>query len=273
MSIYVLHHYPCMDGLGAKFSAWQKFKDQAIYIGVDYDKPIPEIESGSEIYILDFSYKKDVLSALKDRSSKLVVLDHHASAERELAGEPYAVFDMTQSGAVLAWKYFHPGVPVPKLLKHIQDRDLWQWKEEGTREVINALGVFTEDVSKWSEIASAPYTFAMDGEAISKYQDKVLSGIISEKNVRIIDFFGNKVALVQTNILHSEVGSELCRVYGTNIDFVITWCVTKDGKARVSLRSDGRVDVSKIAERLKGGGHVKASGAFVDLEFIKRLYK
>jgi bifunctional oligoribonuclease and PAP phosphatase NrnA len=37
-----------------------------------------------------------------------------------------------------------------------------------------------------------------------------------------------------------------------------------DGRFRVSLRSKGQLDVSKIAEEFGGGGHICASGAAVD---------
>ncbi len=38
----------------------------------------------------------------------------------------------------------------------------------------------------------------------------------------------------------------------------------KDGKFKVSLRSDGKVDVKKIPEKYGGGGHVQAAGATTD---------
>ena len=270
MKRYVLHHCPCMDGNGAKFAAWAKYKDEATYIGVDYKQPLPKIEDGSEVYILDFSYPKEVLRELNDRSSKLVVLDHHASAERQLGDEPYAIFDMTQSGAVLAWKYFHPGVQVPRLLKHIQDRDLWQWKMEGTREIYNYL-CLCEDVTKWESIMDAPDYMRLEGSAISKYQDREIKFATSEKKVRYCPFFEYKrIALINTTTLHSEIGSAMYA--DPSIDFCLTWNVEPSGVVSLSFRSDGRVDVSKIAERLGGGGHPKAAGAKVDIEFIKRLY-
>ena len=41
------------------------------------------------------------------------------------------------------------------------------------------------------------------------------------------------------------------------------WREEKDGSVHVSLRSDGAVDVSKIATQFGGGGHKTASGFYV----------
>lgn len=46
----------------------------------------------------------------------------------------------------------------------------------------------------------------------------------------------------------------------------------EEGGLRVGIRSKGKVDVSALAQRLGGGGHHNASGAFIlgDFEEIKR---
>ena len=38
---------------------------------------------------------------------------------------------------------------------------------------------------------------------------------------------------------------------------------TTTGEVKISLRSNGPVDVNKLARRFNGGGHIKASGAMV----------
>jgi hypothetical protein len=77
MTIYVLYHANCVDGLGSRLAAWLALKDTALYFPVDYHKPIPAIPDGSEVYILDFSYPREVLEEMNARMSKLLVLDHH----------------------------------------------------------------------------------------------------------------------------------------------------------------------------------------------------
>ena len=79
---------------------------------------------------------------LAARAGSTRVLDHHATAAEDLAGLPFVTIDLDRSGAVLAWEHFHPGRPVPLLLRYVQDRDLWRWALPRSREV-NAAPPFT----------------------------------------------------------------------------------------------------------------------------------
>ena len=45
---------------------------------------------------------------IKD-ASDLIVIDHHKSAMVELHDISNTKFDMTKSGAILSWEFFHPG--------------------------------------------------------------------------------------------------------------------------------------------------------------------
>lgn len=38
-----------------------------------------------------------------------------------------------------------------------------------------------------------------------------------------------------------------------------------DGRTKVSFRSNGDTDVSRLAQRFEGGGHEKAAGALLNL--------
>jgi uncharacterized protein len=62
----------------------------------------------------------------------LIVIDHHKSAMIELHDISNTHFDMTKSGAMLSWEFFHPGKEPPKFIRYIQDRDLWKWELEYT---------------------------------------------------------------------------------------------------------------------------------------------
>ena len=64
----------------------------------------------------------------------LIVIDHHKSAMVELHDISNTHFDMTKSGAILSWEFFHPGKEPPKFISYIQDRDLWKWELPYSRE-------------------------------------------------------------------------------------------------------------------------------------------
>ncbi len=59
------------------------------------------------------------------------------------------------------------------------------------------------------------------------------------------------------------------RLEGMEVGFLIRG-LSRD-RTKVSLRSNGKVDVSDVARRLGGGGHVHASGALVDLGLQETL--
>ncbi|MFI5305659.1 MAG: phosphoesterase, partial [Nitrospiria bacterium] len=54
--------------------------------------------------------------------------------------------------AYLAWEFFYPALPVPKMILYIQDKDLWKWKLPMSREVSAALHAESYDFRKWLTI-------------------------------------------------------------------------------------------------------------------------
>lgn len=273
MKNIVLFHENCTDGSGAALAAFLKFRENAIYIPVNYNKPLPEIESGSNIFILDFSYPKETLISLNDRSNSLIVLDHHKTAMDQLHGLPFAQFNMDKSGAMLAWEFFHPGQPVPKLIELIQDRDLWKFNYPDTRNVsavLKSIKDFKDYESHLYDVSAlikeAPYKLKYESEMVDSFASKAVVGT----------WDGATCAIVNTTGLFSEVGEKLYSNY--NIDFAAMYFITSEGHMVFSLRSNG-FDVAKHAEKHKtisGGGHQKAAGMSVNLVegamILKEIY-
>jgi len=46
---------------------------------------------------------------------------------------------MSRSGCVLTWQHFFHDLKPPKILLHIEDRDIWRFKLDDTREITTAL--------------------------------------------------------------------------------------------------------------------------------------
>ena len=165
MKPLVIYHDNCADGFGAAFAAWLTLGDEAEYVACRYGEEftyITEIAaSNCEVYILDFSFPRDVMDLIFKHSKRVVWLDHHKTAFEMWLGYDhqkegwfvdnnaphYICLDHHNSGALLAWKFFHPDFDVPLFIKHIDDYDRWQFKVEGTKVFNKAL---------WSY---APWTF------------------------------------------------------------------------------------------------------------------
>lgn len=85
MSVYILFHAHCPDGFGAAYAAWKRFGDQATYLPVRHGDSPPDMPAGSEVYIIDYAFKRPVLLELAAHHT-LKVLDHHRTAAEDLAG-------------------------------------------------------------------------------------------------------------------------------------------------------------------------------------------
>jgi nanoRNase/pAp phosphatase (c-di-AMP/oligoRNAs hydrolase) len=66
---------------------------------------ISDVENAA-VYMLDISWDRKTILDLRERAKDLLIIDHHATAEKELGGLDFAIFDMNKSGAVLTWEYF-----------------------------------------------------------------------------------------------------------------------------------------------------------------------
>lgn len=273
--VYVLYHAHCTDGTGSKFSAWKKFGNNAEYIAVNYGQPVPEMNLDSEVYIVDFSYPRDVLEQLQSVHKSVIVLDHHKTAEASLKGCPGCQFDMHRSGCVMAWEYFHPTEPVPDLLLDIQDRDLWLFKRPNSKATHAGLQLLKGDMLVWNGVVESPtryQTLVQEGRLLLKRQKIAIDNAVKGK-VKIVNMSGHKVGITNTTDLASEIGSAICESKVHNVDFAICYCITNEDDVFLSFRSVGNFDVSTIAAKLGGGGHKNASGARIGISTLAKLIK
>lgn len=110
-----MYHGQCADGFGAAWAIWKQFPG-ARFVPVEHGTPPPADLADQRVVIVDFSYARPTLEALAAETKELLVLDHHITAEKALAGLPYAYFDQTKSGAVMAWEWAHGSAQVHKSL-------------------------------------------------------------------------------------------------------------------------------------------------------------
>jgi uncharacterized protein len=269
--IYTLYHDNCPDGFGSALAAYLKFGDRSEYIGVKHQQDPPEMEPGSEVYILDFSYPRPVMEQLLAQHTQVITLDHHKTAQEALLGLSGALFDMNRSGAMISWEYFHPDRQIPDLFKYIQDRDLWQWKLEGTGEIAAGLQLLPQQFDLWIDLLTSTglQQLRQDGKTLLKYQTKEIKGLLKHVYIDNLPPYqapsgewidGAKIPLV--NCANYDIVSELCHKmleHYPEHPVVASWV---RGKSNISysLRSQPNFDCSEIAKLYGGGGHKNASG-------------
>lgn len=318
MKPLVIYHTSCADGFGAAFAAWLKLGDDAEYVPMQYlDSKLNAVEAwealsaaipskantGREVYILDFSLPKPVMDKLFAVSERVTWLDHHKTAfemwcgkapelfftmHKEADDRKYILLDDCKSGAYLAWEFFHPGTEVPMLIRMIDDRDRWQFKMEGTKELNAALWTAPWNFQQWKELNEsdlAPMYKA--GKAILRAHEQNVQSVVKNATRKCEIPFDEEGALdcVEPRLewnnggywmvhglaancpphLQSDVGHELANQSGT---FGLLWFIDKDNNCRCSLRSNGDYDVSAIAKAFGGGGHRNAAGFTTSIQTL-----
>jgi oligoribonuclease NrnB/cAMP/cGMP phosphodiesterase (DHH superfamily) len=252
----VLYHAECADGFGAAWALWKRYP-ACRFLPVKHGEPPPPHLAGERIVIVDFSYPRPVLEALAKEAASLLVLDHHITAQQALADLPYAYFDQSRSGAVLAWQWAHDA-PVPWLLEYIQDKDLWHWALPHSREISAALASHPFDFALWDSFEQKE--LEREGRAILRYENELVSKLAA--HAVLVRFEGAVVPAVQSAVLTSQIGERLSPSY----PFCIIWH-DRNGRRYYSMRSrqDG-ADVGAIASSFGGGGHTHAAGFSVPLQ-------
>jgi nanoRNase/pAp phosphatase (c-di-AMP/oligoRNAs hydrolase) len=284
-----IYHGNCQDGFGAAWAVHRALGENVeFHPGVYQDAP-PDV-TGRDVLLVDFSYKRPVLGAMAQTARSILILDHHKSAEEDLApfkievcgsarlspldvpsvfrdyaelGRPpiLAHFDMTRSGAGMAWDYFYPDTPRPPLIDHIEDRDLWRFKLEDTRVIAAALFSYPYDFALWDSFMFAPgrvEQLAIEGEAIERkhHQDIANTLAVTQREMVI-----GGVAMPVANLpltMTSDAGHRMATGHAAKC--AACYWDTPEGRV-FSLRStDDGPDVSSIAKLYGGGGHAHAAG-------------
>lgn len=265
----VIYHKNCMDGLAAALAVRQHLWDSrqmkgAKFVTAQYGDEPPDI-LGRDVVIVDFSYDRETLERMEWAATSIVVIDHHESAEANLIGLEYCTFDMSKSGAVLAWEYFHPDKALPKLFEYVQDRDLWRWELPFSREVSAALASyppFLDQMARFLDDTQLAGLIA-EGAAIRRAQQQYIDRLLW-KDPEVMSIGGHLVPCVNSTYLISEIGEALLAKY-PDAPFVAIYFETNDGKRIFSLRStDNRANVADIATQYGGGGHAPAAGFSIE---------
>lgn len=290
--ILCIYHGNCADGFGAAWAVRHALgADQVEFYAGTYQNPPPD-PKGRPVILVDFSYKRDPLLKMMERSDGALLLDHHKSSFEDLRadanyivdfstysgslgwqrfrdnlyqdrcenspyGRVYTLLDMNRSGAGIAWDFFHPGQPRPRLIDHIEDRDLWRFLLPHTREIQAAVFSYPYDFTVWDELFAADLELmAKQGEAIERKHHKDIAELVGVTKRRMI--IGG-VSVPVANLPYT-LTSDAGNLMATGEPFAACYWDTPDGRV-FSLRSrDDGADVSAIAKVYGGGGHRNASG-------------
>lgn len=261
--ILCIYHGNCADGFAAAcvlrhyFSAGVEF-----HAGV-YGQPPPDT-TGKQVYILDFSYPRDVLIAMATSADEVTVLDHHKTAKEQLEGLESIVpnleveFDMDRSGARITWDHFFPNQDPPRLIKHIEDRDLWRFALPGTREIQAGLFSYPYDFDIWTRFIFGNFVdeLASDGKAIERKHHKDVAELVGVC-ARLMTIGGVEIPVAS---LPYTLVSDAAHEMALGQPFAACYWDTPMHRIFGLRSTDDGADVSAIAKQYGGGGHAHAAG-------------
>lgn len=270
-----LYHAGCPDGFGAVWAVREAWEGEGEFIARGHDDVVcaGDLEDALVVFV-DIAPQVDEARELGDAATQLIVLDHHVTArdrfeaepelQNQLADEGHVLhFDLTQSGAMLAWQYFAGETAPPDLLRYVQDQDLWHWALPDSSEVNAAIGSYPRTFDTWTELAARPASeLADEGRPILRANKIEVERALKNAAPIVID--GRRVEAVNSTVNRALVGHELAEraTYGDS------WgCVYRVAGSRIhaTLYSIGDFNVSEIAKSLGGGGHPNAAGFSVPL--------
>jgi oligoribonuclease NrnB/cAMP/cGMP phosphodiesterase (DHH superfamily) len=270
------YHAGCPDGLGAAWSVWRAWGGGARYLPRGHEDVVDaSAHEGALVVFVDIAPGNEELRALAQRAARVIVLDHHVTArerfendlglQNAVAGRGHQIlFDLSHSGAILAWQHFHPDRPAPDLLRYVEDQDLWSWKLPASEQVNAAISSYPRDFESWDELAARPIAeLVAEGTPILRAtRVEVERALLSAHPVSV----GSRRAEAVNATLHrSKIGHELAKRAAFKLPWGLVYRVTGE-RVDVSLYSIGDLDVARIAEAYGGGGHANASGFSVTLQ-------
>ncbi|WP_146036045.1 DHHA1 domain-containing protein [Pseudomonas sp. LFM046] len=273
MKALCIYHGNCADGFGAAWAVRQGIGAENVeFLAGRYGMPAPDV-ANRVVVIVDFSFPLEALQSMAQQARSVLVIDHHKTAAEALAAlEPAptdyyawadtlpklsALFDMNRSGAGLTWDFFFPHSPRPPLINHIEDRDLWRFALEGTREIQANLFSYPYDFEVWDSLMQQPIGDAIAaGSAIERKHHKDVAELVAGSKRRML-IGGHDVPVANLPYIHS---SDAGHLMAQGEPFAACYQDTTDHRY-FSLRSSGDgLDVGEIAKQYGGGGHRNAAG-------------
>lgn len=270
-----LYHANCPDGIGAAYPFWKANRyrsEKFILHGVKHNEPYPsDLIRRKRVVIVDFCYPREIIANMCEEAEYILILDHHDTAQRELIDQKHQrlsyIFDMSRSGAQIAWNYCYPEILCPWFIEIIADRDLWKWAIPFSKEIGKALhsgGWYTWEKMLELEESKDPIgdqmKFFKQGQILLSVEAKEIDYAIQSSV--IVEFCGYRIRMTTCNPnIRSEVGNQLANMNDCKFSAIWRYDFISD-QWWISLRGSAncQIPLNKICEIYSGGGHQKACG-------------
>jgi uncharacterized protein len=272
----IIYHAPCSDGTASAWAIWRENRKAKLIPAKHGMKLNPVDYTGKSVAIVDFSFSRDYLLEIAEKSFRTVLLDHHKSAERDLTNLSLPnleiIFDMFRSGAQISWDYMNPSLTKnrPWFVEMVADRDLWKWELPWSKSVGKAtleMG-YHSSVEKVEELIRSNKChdeFIKFGQCLLDKEEKDIQSYVDKAILcQMKTPLGTyKVAVSSPPyFLRSDVANRI--VNKCPVDFAVMYTYnfpTDEWWMSCRACDESKIDLSEIMKSLpNGGGHPKAAG-------------
>lgn len=265
----LITHGQCSDGFGAAWSVWKKYGDDIKYYFSNHNEP-PMTFENKKILFTDFAYKRKHMIELS-KKNEVFVIDHHFYALHDLKGLNNTFFDLSKSGAVLAWENTFSDKKVPLILKYVEDRDLIKYEMPYSLEILSVLDTIPKDFESWNyfenELENNFDEILQEGVFLRREFEKKLNELT--KTPIIVNIDGNLGLAV--NAEKWDFASYAAEKISENANFGMSWFKNEKNEIKCSFRSKNGFDVNKLAIKIGGGGHQNSAGATINENLLNDI--
>lgn len=293
-----------LDGIGCAVLAYLAFGGENVDVEYcdykDVDEKVrrfgesEEYKSYDKVYITDISVSENLAASMNTAlvSDKLMLLDHHATAEwlNKYDWCDVSVLDVVgikNSGTMMFFRHLNSRgkfnkyndrvkCNICKFAKTVRDYDTWRWKEElgddgiVCKQLNDLFHIYgREQFIEWAthiiRVRDVFPMFDMTDVALLENKQKDIDIYVSQKNKQLMtikDNFGYTCGVVFAERHFSELGNKLSELH-PELDYI---AMVDIGFGGVSYRTvKDNIDLGgEIAHSFGGGGHRKAAGSNFD---------
>jgi oligoribonuclease NrnB/cAMP/cGMP phosphodiesterase (DHH superfamily) len=258
---------------------------------------------GVRVFMVDFCTSVPHLHAISQCFGELIVLDHHATTEKALsehcplertsrkgwskyrvARTAVVYFCMEQSGAMMAWNYFHSkrdadgawrAEGAPRTVRWVEDRDLWRFNYPDTNLFHAGMTLHMPfEHQRYRKALQNVAGVLAQGQTLERHKEIVVQDLAS-KPIHCASLTDPQGTQIQCVILNSTTHvSDLCakllQVH-PEASLAIAYVIGHKSRVTYSVRSRKNYDSSWWSVAHGGGGHAQASGFSSDLARLTSL--
>lgn len=226
------------------------------------------------VFICDFVLSPFSKMVELNKKVSLIWIDHHKTAIDAMKEDGDVFFGIQQNGigaCELTWKYLFPSEPVPRGVKLLAQYDVWDHSDLDTlpfqygMKSIGDTHPIKDNMYKWNNVFFNDHKLfektCNAGDAVIAYRDLL--------NKRICEVQAFETVIDGYKAIACNRGLESSQMFETvwdkeKYDLMISFYLSKDMQWCISLYTNKEgIDVSVIAKKYGGGGHVQAAGCSV----------